>query len=234
MGPTNWHRRRGFTFVEMTAVLVIAMILLVVAGTGYHRLVLGPRVDVAVRLVSAQLQLARHTAIIKRQKVALLMPGPNVSLQKPEDRYGCLRMALVSGSGNQYQWLDWIETRPWVFLPVGTAIMEADHDAGIYSLSKNAYVTVPEDDRYAYVNGVPLDGVGTGSAYKVRAAVFSAAGQLLGDTRWITVGDGVFNGQWIIREPANEPANQSVANQLSIRINPFSGSCSVKNPAEYE
>jgi hypothetical protein len=218
----------------MTAVLTIAMVMLVLAGAGFRHLVLGPRVGVAIRMVTSQLNLARHSAILKRQKVALIMPGPNVTLGKPQDRFACLRMALVSGSGNQYEWQEWIETRDWAFLPTGTAIMEADHDAGIYNETTGAYASIPQDDRYAYVNGVPLSQLGGGTGNQVRAAVFSATGQLLGDTSWITVGDGVFTGQWLIRNPADEATNKSAANQLSIKINSFSGICTVKLPAEYE
>ncbi len=223
--------RRDFSLPEILAVMVIAGILLGIAVGGFRRLAVGSSVDVGTRTVVSQLRLARQLAVVHRKKIALIMPGPNVSIDS-KYRFSAMRIAVVTGSGSTYVWKEWLDGTSWVFMPPSASIMEADGDAGIQNA--DGYSRIPSDDNFTTVNLVPLQQLGGGVADNVRAAVFSSTGKLQGYTNWVTIGEATFTGDWVIRNSANLSTNKSAANQVSIKIDKFTGNTSVKSPSEYE
>lgn len=225
------HTRHRFTLLEIIMVAVLGIMLLFMTVAVFDSFGGGSRADAAVRTVASQLRLGRQLAAVHRRKVAVVMPGPNAS-GTGESQYGCCRMAFVTGSGATYTWEEWLENTAWGFLPTGTAIMEADDDAGIATAGN--YVKDPTDDNYTKVDGVPLTTLGAGTLGGIRAAVFAPTGRLLGPTEWITVGDAVYTGgSWVIRNPDNSPTNKSCPNQQTLRLDQFTGRVSVLDTTEY-
>jgi len=222
--------RHRFTLLEILIVAVVGLMLLFMTVAVFDSFGGGSRVDAAVRTVTSHLRLGRQLAAVHRRKVAVIMPGPNAS-GTGEARYGCLRMAFVTGSGGTFTWEEWVSSSSWAYLPTGTSIMEADDDAGIATGGR--YVREPVDDNYSKVDGVPLTVLRAGTLGGIRAVVFAPTGKLLGPSEWVTIGDTVYTGDWIIRNPDTSATNVSCANQQTLKLDLFTGRVSVLDTTEY-
>lgn len=123
--------RRAFTLLEMMVVVLIITILLSVTGPAFQRLTRGNAVDASSRMIAAQLRLARAEAVSRRTYVAVILPGKEFI--NPDDtaiyRYQSFRAAIVDRSGDDFEFVEWVEGTKWTFLPTGAVIPEVDEDA---------------------------------------------------------------------------------------------------------
>ena len=217
------RRPRFFTLVELLVVLVIMGILLGIAGPAFQKLTVGTGVDAAARMVGAQLTLARTYAITSRRRVAVLMPGLEVerngsglTSSERERAAPVLNIAFrtcIVDRANTF--VEWVPNTKWEFLPVGTAILEADQDNGTNASSSGGD---PDDGTISNVDGVlfpvgepvgdfdddgTLEDTGDDLLENVRAIVFKPNGALASAQRVVTVGEGVYTGDWLIRNRDN-------------------------------
>ena len=216
-------RPHAFTLVELLVVLVIMGILLGIAGPAFQRLTVGTGVDAAARMVGAQLTLARTYAITSRRRVAVVMPGLEVerngsalSNSERERAAPVLGIAFRSCIVDRTKtFVEWVPNTKWEFLPVGTAILEADQDNGTAASSSGAD---PDDGTMTAVDDVlfpvgepvgdfdndgTLEDTGDDLLENVRAVVFKPNGALASVQRAVTVGEGVYAGGWIFRNRDN-------------------------------
>jgi len=233
-----------FTLVELLAVLVIMVMIMGVAMPAFKNLTSGVGVDAAVRMVNAQLRLSRQYAITKRKRVAVLMPGPNATGLDFRHRYSCLRPAEVSGSGNTYTWVQWIDDTSWSFVPTGSAIMEVDNDTGIAN-GASTLVVNPVDNSFAAttIDYGEMSSLTTAAGpFNCRCVVFHPTGRILGDSDQVTVGDAVYMGSnnWAVKNPAqagnpfyDNGQTYSCANQFNIALDAYTGRAVVTTPDEY-
>ncbi len=236
--------RRAFTLIELMAVMVIMLIVLGVTLPAFKNITSSGGVDGAVRLLNAQLRLARQYAISKRSRVAVVMPGPNAVRLDKKYRYSCFRLALVTWDGSSYTFSEWLENAKWQYLPAGSAIMEVDDDQGIQDGSSGTAVPClnPHHDTFTFVDDMSylhLDAMipsPTGS-FDARCIVFGSTGRRddSGMSCHVTVGEAAFLGgsDWVIKTPATTTTNRSTANQYTIEIDRYTGRTIIKTPEEY-
>lgn len=233
--------RCPFTLLEMIVVLVIAAILTIIAAPAFLKIATASGVKVAAKALGSQVNLTRQHALARRRYVALILPGPRESACGIDPRYyyTCYRQAYVTRSGSTYTFSAWVERTNWQFLPKGVSIMEADGDIGINQIgSTGVFTRLPADNAYSKVNAVDFrDLGGNDSVDGVRAVIFSPAGKLKGDSRFISVGEALKTGStWTIKNPVpagDVPTNESCANQLTLEINRYTGGIRYKTPEQY-
>jgi len=217
----------------MFIVVIIFSVLLALTVPLIRKLTVGSGVNPSIQAVAGQIRLGRRYALTKRTKIAIIMPGPSATNIDDDKRYSCLRLAYVEDKNppDEYQFTEWMEDTQWVFLAKNASILEADDDIGVQTGS--TYVKTPNDDLYTQVDGVPLLGIGGGDTDNVRALVFTSTGRVAGPTRYVTIGDAVYQGAWIVRYPADIDTNKSCANQVTIELNVYTGNADVKQPPDY-
>lgn len=222
-----------FSMIEMIAVMVVVTIMLVIAGPTFTQMTNGNAVEAAVRDVGTSIHLARQQALARRRYVALIMPGPLEDALgiSEDDRYTVHRLAYVN-SALEFQ--GWVENRKWEFLAPGASIMEVDDDVGISS-DGNAPDRQPTENSPAQIDNVDLTALGGAADVDgVRALVFSPAGKLLENARYVTIGAALKKGgTWIIRNVAATSTNVSCSNQFTIEINRYTGGLRYIQPADY-
>ena len=181
------HISQAFTLIEMIAVIVIIACLAVVTVPAFVKLTKGQGVSLGVRTVNSKLNMCRDYAITKRDRVALLMPRADVG----DNCFRCYRACIVDSSNT---FVKWIPGENWGILDQGSAIMEADTDAGVTFGSGNQD---PQDGTYLQVNNVDLAGAGASAGAKngVRAVIFKSTGMLAStDNIYVTIGEGAVQG----------------------------------------
>jgi len=226
----KFYRQHCFSLIEMMVVCVIAAILMGGAALAFRGVGMKSRVDTAGQIVAGTLRIARLQAVVQRKNIAVIMPGPMASGMDDEYRYACIRAAEVTNDGGGvFHFVRWLEDSRWQFLPKGVSIMEADNDPGIYNNATNKFTREPHHNQgpfnFSRVHGVDLSRFGgSANARNIRCIVFGPSGKITGDTDWVTIGAAIFrNGQWIIREPANHPKNQSASNQINLEVRRYTG-----------
>jgi Tfp pilus assembly protein FimT len=247
---------RRFSLVELLTVLVLMMIVISITLPSFNKMMTGSAVDSASRMLGAQLRLARQYAITQRRRVAVLMPSKDI---QNHDGYSydntinpwsvaernslnpflhvSFRSCFVDGSGN---FEEWVPNSQWEYLPVGSAIFEADTD----QTTTNFTPTNINDSGGTYVkdvlfpvgtiigdfngNNILEDGVSVSDKddllKNVRAVIFKPTGALDSSSSEIvvTVGEGLYvNGNWIIRNGKN---------WQDLMLNPYTGRLEYKGP----
>ena len=241
------HCGRHFTLVELLAVLVIMVIIIGVGMPAFKNLTSGTGVDAGVRMVSAQLRLARQYAITKRKRVAVMMPGPNATGLDIKYRYSILRPAEVvtQSSGAPYRVVGWIDDTTWSFLPAGASIMEADGEIGIENgagtLVLNPVDNTPTTATLDY--GVYMQTLTTATGtFDCRCVVLHPTGRILGTSDQVTIGEAAFMGgtDWAVKNPVqlgnplySNNKTRSCANQFNIALDAYTGRAVVTTPDEY-
>lgn len=193
-------RLRGFTLIELMAVLVIMVIIMGVTMPAFNKLVIGTGVEAAARMVGGQLRLARQYAITQRANVALLVPRGGQISSPGNVSYVAIRPCVVT-RGSSPTFTRWIPNTKWEFLPAGSVIAEADNDLGMQS---------PPNDGVSGTNhtiatlGVSSGAVASGTT-NVRAIVFRPTGRIQAATqRIVTVAEGMYVGTGLqIRNTSN-------------------------------
>ncbi len=218
-----------FTIIELIVVIVVALIIISITMAAYQKIITGKQVDSSAASVGAKLMEARQMAIARkgrevgvRQFVAVLMPGPNVTIGN-EKRYHSFRLAIVDYDGTDYTFNRWPDDSKWEFTEPGCSIMEADVDIGIYT--GGAFEVTPTDDSLTVIDGVDLTGLGGGNPVdNIRAVIFSKSGRVRGgSTRYVTLGDAKYIGNWMVPNKDTRTENVSCANQISLVVNQFTG-----------
>ena len=122
------HGNASFTMVEMLFVLGVIAVMIGAALGAINLMGTHKGAEGGARMLSRQLFLCRDFAVIKRQRVALLLPqGPqmtdklyNNSYGSPATNYGtAVRPCLVTRNG---AFVDWIDKTAWVIMPRGVFI----------------------------------------------------------------------------------------------------------------
>jgi Tfp pilus assembly protein FimT len=226
--------RQKFSLVELIVVISIAAAIMVLALPAFNSMVTGAGVPAGARNSATFFSLGRSYAMAKRRHVAIVMPGPEASngLQA-QDNYRIMRLAYVDYDGTDLDFSAWVEGSSWLFMPKGVAIMEADADVGIQD--SVTYDKVPEENNMTEVDGVDLSvTLGGGSSVNdVRAIVFSPTGKVRGESLFVTIGEAVHTGSWVISRPGSAATNKSSANQITLELNRFTGTVTYLHPEDY-
>jgi Tfp pilus assembly major pilin PilA len=229
-------RTRRFTLIELMVVIGIALLLVGLAATAYTRIAASQQVDASTATLSGALMEARQLAVSRRKYVAVLMPGTEGSTPAPK-AYACYRPAFVlriDGTPVTYTFDAWPEGSKWEFTGNACSIMEADDVVGIED--NGTYQSTPKDNTYTTVGSVDLRGVGgTNPASGVRAVIFAPSGRAAQEY-YVTVGQANYlGGRWLVQKVADPllTKNHSCANQLTLKINRFSGAVSCIRPENY-
>lgn len=253
----RWHKQRHpragratFSLVEIVLVMAILLLLLGLALPAFTRMATGSGADLASTMVASQLRLVRQYAITNRVRIAILMPGTQMTTHGgtlltaafPEAvapmTCKTFRPCLVDASN---QFVDWVPGTTWTHLPAGIAILEADQDAGSSEVRSGQ---PPQDGTFSKVNHVPLpvgaptgdlngngsletDTSGAGAhgdlAHNVRAIVFKPSGRLNSLQRYVTIGEAEHDGaQWA--------AIRNRANLVDVCVDQYTGRVVVKGP----
>ncbi len=121
------HTYKPFTLIELMVVIGIMIIILSLSAPAFRKLAMGSSVDVAARMVSSQLMLARAEAISKREYIAVIMPDSSFNKDTNDVSnysYTAFRSAIVEKVGNDYKFKEWVPGTNWSFLPVGAIIRD--------------------------------------------------------------------------------------------------------------
>ncbi|NLG14576.1 MAG: hypothetical protein GX561_10320 [Lentisphaerae bacterium] len=124
---------RQFTLIEILLVVTIMVIIMGFTAPAFSRITRGNAVDVASRMVSGQLALARAEAVSKRQCIAVVMPGarfnPPSSDSSSAFHFTSFRSAIVEEDADgKFIFKKWFPGTEWTFLPNGAVIAEVDGD----------------------------------------------------------------------------------------------------------
>lgn len=138
---------RQFTLIEILLVVAIMVVIMGFTVPAFSRITRGNAVDVASRMVSSQLAMARAEAVAKRQYIAVVMPGarfaPPSSDSTSSFHFTSFRSAIVeeapSGAG-KFVFKKWYPGTEWAFLPNGAVIAETDEDGEKTSIGAGDYV----------------------------------------------------------------------------------------------
>lgn len=226
--------RHQFSLVELVVVISIAAALMVIALPAFNSMVAGAGVPAGARNSATLFSLGRSYAMAKRRHVAIIMPGPEASNgMRMEDNYRVLRLAYVDYDGTDLDFDEWVEDSSWLYMPKGIAVMEADADVGIQD--STTYHKIPQENNMTEVNGVNLGGPlgGNLSVNNVRAIVFTPTGKVRGDSLFVTIGEAIHTGSWVVVNPADTPTNKSAANQMTLELNRFTGTVTFLDPEDY-
>ena len=226
--------RHHFSLVELIVVVTIAAAIMVLALPSFSSMVTGAGVKSGSRNAATLFALARQYAMAKREHVAVIMPGPEESHGlRPEDAFRVMRLAYVDYDGTDLDFNSWVEDSAWLFMPKGTAIMEADADVGIQDTI--THQKIPEENNMTEVDGVNLAGplAGNASVDDVRAIVFTPTGKIRGESLYVTIGEAIYTGYWSIVNPAATTTNKSSSNQWTLELNRFTGTVTFLAPEDY-
>lgn len=140
---------RQFTLIEILLVVTIMVIIMGFTAPAFSRITRGNAVDVASRMVSSQLAMARAEAVSKRQYIAVVMPGarftPPSSDSSSAFHFTSFRSAIVEEDADgKFIFKKWFPGTEWTFLPNGAVIAEVDGDgeAGSFSAGIECKVTM--------------------------------------------------------------------------------------------
>ncbi len=211
-------KRQRFTLTELLVVMAIMAILMGMALTPFQNILSSSGVDGAQRMLTSQLRMARQYAISKRERVALLLPGPNNNLPDPM-RFVAFRSCIVDKSNNFQRW---IQNTEWNYVPTGSSIIEvaSSEPSGEYTsgggVSGGKSVV---DVSYDWNNDAS-----TSPKTVNRAIIFEPTGRLSHSTAYVSVCEALYkNGSWTIRNGNN---------WIAVKINQFTGRVEVKRPGE--
>ena len=121
------HINKPFTLVELMVVIGIMIIILSLSAPAFKKLAMGSSVDIAARMVSSQLMLARAEAISRRECIAVVMPGSNFNKDANDISnysYTAFRSAIVELDDSNCKFKEWVPGTQWAFLPVGAIIRD--------------------------------------------------------------------------------------------------------------
>ena len=217
-------RKHSFTLTELLAVMAIIAILMGIALTPFQNVLSSSGVDGAQRMVTSQLRMARQYAISKREKVAVLMPGPNTSVPD-QMRYTAFRSCIVK-NGDEFK--KWIENTEWNYVPTGSSIIQVlDSPPSDSPVSGEYDSTTGWSDTFEDIQKVNYDwnNDGTASEKRVdRAVVFEPTGRLSHTGVYVTACEAVYkSGNKTVRNGNN---------WISMKVNQFTGRVEVIRPSD--
>ena len=236
-----WQAARGddavvmkqrFTLIELLVVIAITLLMVGLAATAYTKMFAAQQVDGAAAALGGALMEARQLAVSRRKYVAVLMPGAENSVAA-DKAYACYRLAFVQ-SGT-YVFDSWPAGSKWEFTGTACSIMEADGTVGIEDAG--TYQLTPVDNNPSLVTSVDLLGIGGAnpSPSGVRAVIFKPSGRALQEY-YVTLGQANYvGGRWIIQKVVSplQPKNHSCANQITLKVNKFSGAVTYLRAENY-
>ena len=126
-------RSRGFTLIEMMAVLILVGMILAIAVPSFLAMGRGTKFDAAITQLRATLNQSRQWAITKRQKTYVVFPHDGVSFAGVEDYNDTpLRAYSVFTEEDGY-------INEWAYLPVGIMFARDDNDHDAVSDTKSIF-----------------------------------------------------------------------------------------------
>lgn len=204
----QFRTSRPFTLIELLTVAAIMVILLGVTALPVSRMMGASGVDGAARMVSAELRRARHYAIARRVRVAVIFPdggwtGMNGSTDADDldQRHVAFRSAVVEYDGTEGAWevTEWVPGSRWEFVPVSSIICDSSDTTSTLSNGLNVVV----DD---------------GSNSDAPAVVFRPSGGLVNSSAPVL---RLIEGLYDI--PTTSAQVRNASNYIQITVNPFTG-----------
>ena len=221
------HTYKPFTLIELMVVIGIMIIILSLSAPAFRKLAMGSSVDIAARMVSSQLMLARAEAISRREYIAVVMPDSSFSKDTNDVSnysYTAFRSAIVEKSGTDYKFKEWVPGTNWSFLPVGAIIRDVsdstpsiitynstsgkyERDASVNSFSTGGgFASIKEDSSGDLMNGV------NNTSNTIRCIIFKPNGRTT-QSSFITIKEGL----------TDDLKDQLVENCHILEISQFTG-----------
>ncbi|MBR4673996.1 MAG: hypothetical protein IKP00_05975 [Victivallales bacterium] len=224
------HINKPFTLVELMVVISIMIIILSLSAPAFRKLAMGSSVDVAARMVSSQLMLARAEAISRRECIAVVMPDNNFNKDADDVSiypYTAFRSAIVEEDGGSYKFKEWVPNTSWSFLPTGAVIYEVRNSCpNVLTFNSGSYSF---DTSTAYTRGASetlSDGSGEMVHDKnntsVPCIIFKKTGKTVGQG-FVTISEGIYTG-------GTEPEKVNLPNSHFLEVNQYTGQTKFLKP----
>ncbi len=218
------HTNKPFTLIELMVVIGIMIIILSLSAPAFRKLAMGSSVDIAARMVSSQLMLARAEAISRRECIAVVMPDNNFSKDSNDTSvypFTAFRSAIVTDNNNgTYTFKEWVPNTNWSFLPTGAIIRGVRNDSpnglsfanGNYSYTSSPYQTGSYE---TISDSASLPMVHGKTNSNVPCVIFKKTGKAVGQS-FITIAEGVYT-------EGTEPEKVNQDNIHFLEVNQYTG-----------
>ncbi len=208
-----------FTLIELLVVMALGIMLIAIGLPAFNQMITGGTVTNAANTLKGGLEQAQSQAITQRRYVALLLDYKGTN----NGGTPAIRTCYVTptGSDNSFSFFNYTPASRWISLGKGAIITGASFNS----------VNAPATNSEVKTNIYTVSSTGNAEeGFPHRAIVFNAYGALAApaEVTYISLAEGVMSGNNVVYTNVDPDNPSRPANEMKLKINPFTGKINIE------